>query len=74
MKDFRGELKAEYYEPNKHNRSNLVTNKPDRVPSDQWLKLLSYWDQEKTKVYSLLYNYVCYFKHSFAFNHIVWYY
>ncbi|KAH9616139.1 hypothetical protein KSS87_014649 [Heliosperma pusillum] len=49
VKDFRGELKAMYYEPNKHNRSNLVNAKPPRVPKDQWLKLISYWDQDKTK-------------------------
>ncbi|KAK9740530.1 hypothetical protein RND81_03G042100 [Saponaria officinalis] len=53
VKDFRGELKATYYEPNKHNRAALVNAKPPRVPRDQWLKLLSYWVQDKTKVYSL---------------------
>ncbi|KAK9755843.1 hypothetical protein RND81_01G054700 [Saponaria officinalis] len=42
VKDFIGELKATYYEPNKHNRTSLVNAKPPRVPRDQWLKLLSY--------------------------------
>ncbi|XP_021745301.1 uncharacterized protein LOC110711233 [Chenopodium quinoa] len=49
VKDFRGELKAEYYEPNKHNRNLLVENKPGRVPIEQWLKLITYWEQDKTK-------------------------
>ncbi|KAK9756810.1 hypothetical protein RND81_01G122300 [Saponaria officinalis] len=49
VKDFRGELKATYYEPNKHNRTSLVNAKPPRVPRDQCLKLLSNWDHDKTK-------------------------
>lgn len=49
MKDLRGEMKAEYYEKNKHNRTELVKNKHLRVPPDQWLKLISYWDHDKTK-------------------------
>ncbi|KAK9705286.1 hypothetical protein RND81_07G045200, partial [Saponaria officinalis] len=40
VKDFRGELKA---------RTSLVNANPPRVPRDQWLKLLSYWDQDKIK-------------------------
>ncbi|KAK9732783.1 hypothetical protein RND81_04G021800 [Saponaria officinalis] len=40
VKDFRGELKATYYEPNKHNRTSLENAKPPWVPRDQYFLIL----------------------------------
>nr|CAD1817944.1 unnamed protein product [Ananas comosus var. bracteatus] len=47
-KDYKCQLKSEYYLKYK-NVDDLLENRPERVPRDQWTTLVSFWNSEKVK-------------------------
>nr|CAD1838578.1 unnamed protein product [Ananas comosus var. bracteatus] len=47
-KDYKCHLKSEYYLKYK-NVDDLLENRPERVPRDQWTTLVSFWNSEKVK-------------------------
>ena len=48
-KDYKYDLKVEYYE-RYPNIDDLVNNKPDRIPRDQWMALVTQWHSEQGRV------------------------
>ncbi|XP_074316513.1 uncharacterized protein LOC141652804 [Silene latifolia] len=47
--NFKDELKNDFYEPNRGNVSNVLNAKPNDIPRDQWISLVTYWSSTKGK-------------------------
>ena len=49
--NFKVDLKLEHYEPNRGNVTAIMNeHRPDCVPKDQWISLVTYWISDKGKV------------------------